>query len=170
MPEQPGEPEVAAALDRLHEVVADFPFRDEAHRAAWLSSLLTPLARAAFRGPAPLNLIDANVRGTGKSLLADVCSTILTGRSAARMSYSHDEDEIRKQITSIALEAAQLVLIDNVSGVFGSATLDRVLTARAGAPTRACSGLSAASGRWRDVQTQAREPAEALDPAPAAPA
>ena len=84
VPEQPGKAEAAAALERLREVVEDFPFRDETHRAAWLSSLLTPLARAAFRGPAPLNLIDANLRGTGKSLLADVCSTILTGRSAAR--------------------------------------------------------------------------------------
>ena len=129
VPERPDPAQAGAALDQLREVVADFPFRCEAHRAAWLSSLLTPLARAAFNGPAPLNLIDANVRGTGKSLLADVCSTLLTGRSAARMSYSRDEDEIRKQITSIALEAAQLVLIDNVSGVFGSPTLDRALTA-----------------------------------------
>ncbi len=129
VPLRPTRAEAAAALDQLREVVADFPFRSEAHLAAWLSSLLTPLARAAFDGPAPLNLIDANVRGTGKSLLADVCSTLLTGRPAARMSYSTDEEEIRKQITSVALEGAQLVLIDNVAGVFGSPTLDRALTA-----------------------------------------
>lgn len=91
--------------------------------------MLTPLARPAFEGPSPLNLIDANTRGTGKSLSADVVSTVLTGRPAARMSYSRDEDEIRKSITGLALEAAQLVLIDNVSGVFGSPTLDRALTA-----------------------------------------
>ncbi len=129
VPEKPGIVEASAALGQLREMVGDFPFRSEAHLAAWLSSLLTPLARAAFRGPAPLNLIDANVRGSGKSLLADVCSTLLTGRSAPRMSYSSDEEEIRKQITSVALEGTQLVLIDNVCGVFGSATLDRALTA-----------------------------------------
>ncbi len=129
VPESPGDDQVQDALGALREVVADFPFRDQADFAAWLSALLTPLARSAFDGPAPLNLIDANAPGTGKSLLADVCSTLLTGRGAARMSYSQDEDEIRKQITSVALQATRLVLIDNVSGAFGSATLDRALTA-----------------------------------------
>ena len=129
VPEAPDQAATGAALARLREVVCDFPFRTEAHFSAWLSSLLTPLARPAFDGPSPLNLIDANIRGVGKSLLADVCSVILTGRPAARMSYSHDEEEIRKQITSLALEASQLALIDNVSGVFGSPTLDRALTA-----------------------------------------
>ena len=118
-----------AALSALREAVVDFPFQEESHFAAWLASLLTPLARAAFDGPSPLHLIDANVRGTGKSLLADVGSTLLTGRPAARMSYTGDEDELRKAITGIALEGTRLVLIDNVSGAFGSPTLDRALTA-----------------------------------------
>ncbi len=134
VPAHPGDAEVAAALRRLKEVVSDFPFRCDTDRAAWLAALLTPFARPAFTGPAPLILIDANRPGTGKSLLADVCSVILTGRPAARMSYSTDEEELRKQITSVALEAAQLVLIDNVAGAFGTPTLDRALTAE----------------RWRD--------------------
>ncbi len=130
VPESPSSREVEDALLLLRETVCDFPFQgDDLHFAAWLAALLTPLARTAFEGPAPLSLIDANVPGAGKSLLADVASTILTGRPAARMSYSRDEEELRKAITGIALEATQLVLIDNVSGVFGSATLDRALTA-----------------------------------------
>ena len=129
VPESPSRRQLDTALTDLQQVVCDFPFRNEAHLSAWLSSMLTPLARPAFQGPSPLNLIDANVRGSGKSLLADVVSTLLTGSSAPRMSYSQDEDEIRKQITGLALQATRLVLIDNVSGVFGSPTLDRALTA-----------------------------------------
>ncbi len=130
VPASPTTGDVEDALILLREAVCDFPFQgDEEHFAAWLAALLTPLARAAFEGPAPLSLIDANVAGAGKSLLADVASTILTGRPAARMSYSRDEEELRKAITGIALEATQLALIDNVSGVFGSPTLDRALTA-----------------------------------------
>ncbi len=129
VPERPDPRQVRAAIDLLREAVCNFPFRTEAHFAGWLSSVLTPLARPAFVGPSPLNLIDANLRGTGKSLLVDVCSTLLTGRPAARMSHSTDEDEIRKQITGLAMEATQLVLIDNITGVFGSPTLDRALTA-----------------------------------------
>ena len=119
---------VEEALLRLREAVCDFPFREEAHFSAWLASLLTPLARFAFRGPAPLYVIDANVRGAGKSLLVDVCHIIVTGRPAPRMPYSRDESELRKSITAIALSGAQMVLIDNVAGVLGSAVLDLVLT------------------------------------------
>ncbi len=58
-----------SARDVLLEVVEDFPFADDSHRAAWSAGVLTPLARYAFSGPAPLFLNDANVRGCGKSLL-----------------------------------------------------------------------------------------------------
>jgi hypothetical protein len=44
----------------------DSPFKTEALRAAWLAGVLTPIARFAFRVPAPLFLMDANVRGAGK--------------------------------------------------------------------------------------------------------
>ncbi|MCP3964432.1 MAG: hypothetical protein GY719_41925 [bacterium] len=129
VPESPDSAQLEHAMAQLREAVCDFPFRAEAHYSAWLSSVLTPLARPAFSGPSPLNLIDANVRGSGKSLLADVCSVLLTGRVAARMSYSHEEEELRKQITGLALQGVRLVLIDNVAGSFGCSTLDRALTA-----------------------------------------
>ncbi len=128
VPARPTGGDVRRSLARLREVVADFPFASEAHLAAWLASLLTPLARFAFRGPSPLNVIDANVRGAGKSLLAEITHAIVTGRPAARMANVRDEGELRKAITSIALEAVQMILIDNVEGAFGSPTLDLVLT------------------------------------------
>ncbi len=128
VPERPTEKQKEEALLRLMAAVRDFPFASPAHFSAWLAALLTPLARFAFTGPAPVNLIDANVRGAGKSLLADVCHLIVTGRPAARMPYTRDEAELRKQITAIALKARQLVVIDNVSGAFGSPTLDMAFT------------------------------------------
>jgi hypothetical protein len=74
------------AVALLFDLVADFPFRDEACRSGWLASLLTPLAREAYRGcTGPLFLFDANVRGSGKSLLADVNRLIVTGREATRL-------------------------------------------------------------------------------------
>lgn len=130
VPDYPDGEEVREALQLLTEVVCDFPFKAPEHFASWLSALLTPLARFAFSGPSPLNLIDANTRGAGKSLLADVCNMIVTGRPAARMSYnSRDETELRKAITSLAMNGDQIVLIDNIRGYLGDATLDRALTA-----------------------------------------
>lgn len=116
------------ALELLAEVVCDVPLETPAHRAAWVASVLTPLARYAFRGPAPLFLFDANVRGAGKSLLSDVVSELLTGRPFARFAQVEHEAEERKRITSIALSGHPLVLIDNLTRPLGSGALDAALT------------------------------------------
>jgi hypothetical protein len=75
--------DAVAALDDLLEVVCDFRFEAQEHKAAWLAALLTPLARFAFEGPAPLFLIDANIRGAGKGLLAQTIGRIVLGREQA---------------------------------------------------------------------------------------
>jgi hypothetical protein len=112
------------------EVIEDFPFATDAHKAAWLSGVLTPLARYAFHGPAPLFLYDANVRGCGKGLLIDVTSLITAGREMARMSLPRDDDETRKRITALAVAGEPEILIDNLpAGGFGSPSLDAALTA-----------------------------------------
>ncbi|MFO0697060.1 MAG: hypothetical protein U0230_26030, partial [Polyangiales bacterium] len=114
--------------DMLLGVVADFPFASDDDRATFLGALLTPIGRFAFGGPAPIFLIEANVRGAGKSLLADVIGIVATGRSAARTAYVHDDAEMRKRITSTALEAAPIVLLDNIHSVFGLPSLDAAVT------------------------------------------
>lgn len=126
--DNPSVEDARAACQTLFEVVCDFPFVKEAHRAAWLAMVLTPLARHAFAGPSPLFLIDANIRASGKSLLADAASFIVTGRLIARMSCPKEDDEMRKRITAIALGGDQMVLIDNIAAELGSASLDAALT------------------------------------------
>jgi hypothetical protein len=117
-----------AATAGLMEVVCDFSFENDDHRAAWLAGLLTPLARFAFDGPSPLFLIDANVRGAGKGLLAQTIGQIVLGREMPVSSYTHDSDEMRKKITAIALAGDRMVHLDNLEGNFGNDTLDRALT------------------------------------------
>ena len=117
------------AAESLNEVVGDFPFAKPEHRAGWLAFLLTALARFAFDGPAPLFLIDANIRGSGKSFLGDLVSLIVLGADMARMSNPRDDEEARKRITSLAIAGDSLVLIDNISHGLGCAALDAALTA-----------------------------------------
>jgi hypothetical protein len=128
VPERPSVAEASAARDALFEVVADFPFDRPVHRAAWLAALLTPLARFAFTGPAPLFLVDANVRGAGKGLLLDTIARVVTGERFTIAAYTDDEDELRKRITSLVLAGDRLVLFDNLDGKFGNAVLDAALT------------------------------------------
>ena len=129
--EKPTRAQAVAAAKALLEVVQDFPFASDAHRAAWLAATLTPLARYAFHGCAPLFLIDANVRGCGKSLLTDATSQIVAGREMARMALPRDDEEFRKRITALAVAGEPLILIDNIVGTLGSPSLDAALTATA---------------------------------------
>jgi len=131
VPESPTREDALAARDRLLDVVSDFPFQNDSHRSTWLAALLTVFARPAFQGPAPLFLFDANVRGSGKTLLAEIIGLIATGRELPRMTNPRDDEEARKQLTSVVLSGCSLILIDNVAGTLGSAPLDAALTGTA---------------------------------------
>lgn len=128
VPEVPTQWQANEALRELEHVVVDFPFEEPVHRAAWLASLLTPMARHAFQGPAPLFSIEANTRGSGKSKLVDIVTNISTGRDAARTPHEEDETEVKKAITSLAFEGIGVVLIDNVERELHSRALEAVLT------------------------------------------
>jgi hypothetical protein len=93
-----------------------------------LAGLLTPLARFAFTGPSPLFLADANVRGSGKGLLLNCIAQIVTGTEFSTTTYTDNEEELRKRITSLAMKGDGLVLFDNLVGTFGNAVLDAALT------------------------------------------
>src|SRR4029078_12677722 len=129
VPDCPSRDDVLAAVAVINDVLADFPFEPPEHRAAWFAGLLTPLAWFAFDGPAPLLLIDGNTRGAGKGVLADVIALTLTGRRFPVMSYSADREELRKKVTSLAMEGERLVLLDTLPGAVGNDVLDMALTA-----------------------------------------
>ncbi len=128
VPENPTHDDAWAAWDVLRETVCDFPFAGPAHESSWLASFLTPLARFAFRGPSPMFLLEANVPGAGKGLLADTVSIPLTGQEFACSAYTAEDDEMQKRVTTIAMEGSKLVLLDNISGPFGGSTVDLMLT------------------------------------------
>ncbi len=129
IPENPTRADALAAWARLKMVVSDFPFQTpDIHLAAWLAALLTPMTRFAFNGCVPIFLIDGNIAGAGKGLLADTISLILTGRPFATMGYTDDNVEMSKRITAIAVEGEQLVMFDNINQGFGGSAIDRALT------------------------------------------
>lgn len=131
IPDAPTREDARAAVDELQELISDFPFASGEGRSAWIAGLLTLLARPAIAGPAPLVLIDANERGSGKTLLADLYGAIVTGKSLPRRTAPDDPAEWRKTITSIAIAADPIILIDNVTRMLRSDALDAVLTGTA---------------------------------------
>ncbi|WLD10874.1 hypothetical protein [Planctellipticum variicoloris] len=129
IPEEPTREQAVAAADALMAVVCDFPFVSRDHASVWLALVLTLVSRFAFSGPAPLFLFDASTAGSGKSLLTDLASLIVMAVSAPKFANSTDDDEMRKRITAIAAAGDLMVVIDNISGSFGTPSLDAAMTA-----------------------------------------
>ena len=131
IPENPDQDDARKAADVVFDIVQDFPFLP-GHPAVLLAALLTPIARHLIDGPCPLFLFDAPTPGSGKSLLADLCAIITTGREMPRTGYQHDPVETDKQIVATCVAGDRNVLFDNLEhgARFGNSALDRALTAR----------------------------------------
>jgi hypothetical protein len=129
IPSSPTRGDAIRATEALTEPLSDFPWVALSDLAAAVSAILALAGRAAILGPVPLYAVRAPVPGAGKSLLADVVATIGSGRPAARTTAPKEDAELRKVILTVMLEGDGCVLLDNVAGVLGSATLAAALTA-----------------------------------------
>ena len=131
VPESPTREDAQAAVQKLYDLVVDFPFKDGNHKAAWLSALLTAFARPTLPGPAPLFLFDANTSGAGKTFLADIISIVGIGRSVGRTTLPSSEEEMDKCTLAMAVHGAKMVLFDNAAtgSAIGGPALDAALTA-----------------------------------------
>ncbi|MCL2776815.1 MAG: hypothetical protein FWD73_02340 [Polyangiaceae bacterium] len=129
VPDRPSKADAIAARDELLDVVCDFPFATDAHRAAWLAFVLTLFARPAIDGCIPFIAVDATAPGTGKGRLVDVTCRIATGRDATKAPLPESDEEFRKRITALLLEGERLVVIDNVADTISMPSFDAVLTA-----------------------------------------
>lgn len=72
-------------------------------------------------------MVDGNRSRVGKGLLTDSWTVISEGRRASRYSLS-DQNELRKFLTSVAVQGGEYVLFDNLAGRFGGATLEAAMT------------------------------------------
>jgi hypothetical protein len=111
----------------LLDVLSDFPFQDEASRDNALGLLLT-VAVKELVGIAPIALIDAPTRGTGKTRLAQLASIVSSGRELPLSPEVRDDEEWRKKITSLLIADRPVVIIDNVERPLRSGQLAAVLT------------------------------------------
>ena len=125
----PSRAEREAALALILETIGEFPYVNEADLANALALLLTPFLRPAIKRHVPLALLDAPKPGTGKGLFSDVVSIIATGTSSAVLTMSDSEEEVQKSITSLLIEGATIITIDNIAGRLQSKHLEAVLTA-----------------------------------------
>jgi hypothetical protein len=100
---------------------------------------ITGPPRRAIDGPTPLGLLEASLRGSGKTLLADVISLITTGEKVPRRVAPKTKEEWDKTMLATLAAGDPIVLIDNVTTMLVSDALDAALTG------------TTYSGRWLGV-------------------
>lgn len=130
IPDRPTQQDARQAVDTLLDIVCDFPFAEEGHKSAWLAGLLSPLSRFAHDGNMPMVVIQANGPRVGKTSLARIISYILTGDETPVVTHTKNEDETRKRILSYLRLGRSMVLVDNVVGEFGGASINAMATSR----------------------------------------
>ena len=108
-----------------------FPVQGPESPGGVAGGLADPPVRPAIHGSSPMFVFDANLAGTGKSMLVDIISLIAVGRCMGRTIYPASEEEMAKTMLAIALGGSRLVLFDNAATGYpiGGPTLDAALTA-----------------------------------------
>ena len=128
IPTNPSKGDAEAALQRLKDrLLAEFPFVADVDRSVALSAFLTAFDRHAM-ATAPLHAFTSPSAGTGKSLLVDLISILLSGRLAPVIAQGHTAEETEKRIASALLASDRIVSIDNCDRELDSALLCQALT------------------------------------------
>jgi len=130
LPQRPTLRDAREAVATLLDIVVDFPFASPAHASAWLAGLLSPLARFAHDGNTPLVIVQANGPRVGKTNLVKIIAHILTGDEVPVVTHTRSEDEERKRILSYLRVGRSMVLVDNVVGQYGGASVNAMATSR----------------------------------------
>ena len=119
-------------LDLWKELLQDFPFREESDFENALSYVLTLIIRQGLNTGETVPLIDITAprEGVGKSLLADVLTAAVLGRTPIVRSLSSVKTEVEKEIAAALRGAPESVIFDNVdnSKPLDCATLASVVT------------------------------------------
>jgi hypothetical protein len=112
IPEHPSNEDAQRALEAVKQAIATFPFSAEADLSVALSLLLTGVCRRTLDF-APLHAITAPAPGTGKSLLIDLASILLSGQPAPVLSAEIDAAEFEKRLGASLMSGDAVISFDN---------------------------------------------------------
>lgn len=130
VPCHPSKEDARQAMAKIEEVIAEFPFTEQADRANALGAIFTPFIRPTMRmfDDTPIAVIDAASPGTGKSMLASIICLMITGSRISAMPAPDSEEEWDKKILTELMEGNTFIAIDNIPGILKSTKLETVLT------------------------------------------
>jgi putative DNA primase/helicase len=114
----PSREDAERALKLLDDLLSGFPFVSDVDRSVALAALLTSVLRGAL-DVTPMPLFRAHDVGSGKSLLADLMSTVARGLPCPVITNSQSVEEMEKRLGALVLEGVPMVSLDNCSSNIG---------------------------------------------------
>lgn len=112
------------------EILVDFPFAEEASKAAAISVAILPFVRPLIHGQTPLYLLEKPAAGTGATTLGLALCYPFSGKEIPVTTWTSHEDERRKQITAHLSSGGGPIFYDNMSGYINSDVLASALTSK----------------------------------------
>jgi hypothetical protein len=112
IPDDPTIEEVMWAREALA-----FPFREFPLTYGYASVIAVILERVCMpmlNGPRPLHIIDAPLAGSGKSLIAKILTTCMTGNEGGGVSWPKTNTEMEKILGSLLLGTRVVTTFDNI--------------------------------------------------------
>ena len=79
---------------------------------------------------APLHGISATAAGTGKSMLVDLCSILMSGCEAPVISIDSKPDEVEKRLGSSLIAGDGIVALDNCNNALGGTLICQMMSQR----------------------------------------
>ncbi len=127
IPSNPTLDDTHAALVRLWEPFAHFPFINPIDRAVALAAILTAVVRRILP-TAPGFGVNAFQMGTGKTKLAQCFGILTSGRVPAVAPWAENTEEQRKSLMAAFLSGPGAILLDNIERALSSSELCAALT------------------------------------------
>lgn len=116
IPYKPTPADIAAAKSLLlEELFVDFPLENNADKAHVIAALIHPFIRKMIFGQTPMFVVEAPSPGTGKSLLCEMISIVISGRLPESFMMPNTDEEVRKILTTMLSEPQPMMLFDNVT-------------------------------------------------------
>jgi len=127
IPENPTKKDAIKAMEKIWNVLKEFPFVEREDASVAVSAILTGLIRQTLP-TAPLHSFSAPHPGSGKTLLADLVSLIATGKFVTKVSQPKTKEEEDKVFCSLLIGGDPIVCIDNISRPVESDVLCTILS------------------------------------------
>jgi hypothetical protein len=134
IPDNPSRDDALAALAKLKEPIALFPYVADTSRSVTLSAVLTGLIRPSLP-TAPVHSSSATVPGSGKSMLDNIVAMIVTGRTVHAVAETANTEEFEKRLATALIKGSQIIGLDNCTipiggGLFCQAATEQVVSIR----------------------------------------